>query len=77
MKCPYCKGNMQQELISYKTIFRGEEITLEEVPTWVCEQCESTIVEDEVIEAIQDMLSGLEGGIGDEEAPEEIELHEI
>lgn len=74
MKCSVCKGNMVQENINYKTEINGEEITIEDVPIWVCEQCDSSFLDDEVIEAIEDMLSSLQGGLGDEDPPEEINL---
>ncbi|MCA9918723.1 MAG: YgiT-type zinc finger protein, partial [Anaerolineales bacterium] len=50
------------------------EIMIEDVPVWVCEQCDSSYLDDDVIEAIEDMLASLAGGLGDEEPPEEIEL---
>lgn len=65
---------MVQENINYKTEINGEEITIEDVPIWVCEQCDSSFLDDEVIEAIEDMLSSLQGGLGDEDPPEEINL---
>jgi len=74
MKCDVCKGNMVQESSSYKTELNGEEIVLEDVPVWVCEQCDASLLDDAVIEAIEDMLKSLAGGLGDEEAPAEIDL---
>ena len=60
MKCPYCKGDMFQEEATYIVEHEGEQLQLEGVPTWVCESCEATIVEDEVAEAIEDMLDHLD-----------------
>jgi YgiT-type zinc finger domain-containing protein len=74
MKCSICKGSMVQESSDYKTELNGEEIVIEAVPVWVCEQCEATVIDDEVIEAIEDMLSSLHRGLADEEPPDEIEL---
>ena len=74
MKCSVCKGNMVQESTRYKTEINDEEVIIEDVPVWVCQQCDSSFLDDEVIEAIEDMLSSLAGGLAKEEPPEEIEL---
>jgi YgiT-type zinc finger domain-containing protein len=60
MKCPYCKADMVEERLSYTVTYEGEDLTLEGVPTWVCEACDTTLVEDEVIEAVEDMLEHLD-----------------
>jgi YgiT-type zinc finger domain-containing protein len=65
---------MVQESTSYKTEINGEEILIEDVPIWVCQQCDSSFLDDGVIEAIEDMLASLQGGLGDEEPPEDIDL---
>ncbi|MCP4419229.1 MAG: type II toxin-antitoxin system MqsA family antitoxin [Chloroflexi bacterium] len=74
MKCEICKGSMVQESTNYKTELNGEEIVIEDVPVWVCEQCEATLIDDEVIAAVEDMLTSLDSGLGDEEPPEKIDL---
>ncbi len=74
MKCEICKGSMVQESTNYKTELNGEEIVIEDVPVWVCEQCEATLIDDEVIAAVEDMLTSLDSGLGDEEPPEQIDL---
>ncbi|MCB8980203.1 MAG: type II toxin-antitoxin system MqsA family antitoxin [Ardenticatenaceae bacterium] len=74
MQCSVCKGTMVQETTTYKTEVNGEEILIEDVPIWVCQQCESSFLDDDVIEAIEDMLASLAGGLGEENPPEEIEL---
>jgi YgiT-type zinc finger domain-containing protein len=65
---------MVQENSSYKTEINGEEVVIEDVPVWVCEQCDASLLDEDVIEAIEDMLKSLAGGLGDDEAPEEINL---
>ena len=54
MKCPYCNAPMVEELLDYIVEIDGQEARLEDVPTWVCETCDHTEVEDEVIEAVED-----------------------
>ncbi|MCA9872405.1 MAG: YgiT-type zinc finger protein [Anaerolineales bacterium] len=61
MKCPYCRGEMREEMLDYVVELEdGQQLRLEEVPTWVCEKCDHTEVEEEVIEAIEDMLEHLD-----------------
>ena len=74
MQCSVCRGTMVQETTTYKTEVNGEEILIEDVPLWVCEQCDSSFLDDDVIEAIEAMLASLAGGLGDENPPEEIDL---
>jgi YgiT-type zinc finger domain-containing protein len=60
MKCPYCNAPMTEELLDYVVEIDGQEIKLEDVPTWVCDSCDHTEVEEEVIEAVEDMLAHLD-----------------
>mgnify|MGYP001381486228 FL=1 len=68
MKCPYCRGEMSEEFLDYIVELEdGQQLRLEDVPTWVCEKCDYTEVEEEVIEAIEDMLEHLDTVQGGEE----------
>ena len=63
---------MIEELRTFTAEVKGEEVIIEDVPTMVCEQCDHFIVDPEVGEAIEDMLFGLEEGVGNPEAKFEI-----
>ncbi len=71
MKCPYCNTPMTEELLDYMVEIDDEEIKIEDVPTWVCETCDYTDVDEEVIEGVEDMLAHLDtvkaGAEGEEE----------
>ena len=70
MKCPYCKAPMVEEEQAYIVQLEdGVELRLDDVPTWVCEICDHTKVEDDVIDTINDMLDHLDtfGTSGEEE----------
>lgn len=67
MECVYCKGPMVEQLMDYVVKRNGVELRLEEIPTWVCERCDTTLVEDEVIEAVEDMLAHLDTVAADAE----------
>ncbi len=61
MKCPYCKAPMIEEDMAYVVQMEdGQELRLEDVPTWVCEICDHTIVEEDVIATVEDMLSHID-----------------
>jgi YgiT-type zinc finger domain-containing protein len=60
MKCPICKADMVEEMLNYTVDHEGHTLTLEGVPTWVCEACDHTLVEEDVIEAVEDMLEHLD-----------------
>jgi YgiT-type zinc finger domain-containing protein len=61
MKCPICKGNMVEEEMAYTVQLEdGREIRLEEVPTWVCERCDYTAVDEAVIATVEDLLEHMD-----------------
>lgn len=69
MKCPVCKAPMNEDLLVYMVEIEGETLQLEDVPTWVCSQCDYTFVEEAVQETIEDMLAHLDdvqGGLEEE-----------
>jgi YgiT-type zinc finger domain-containing protein len=61
---------MFEEEMDYVVQIEGrQELRLEDVPTWVCESCDHTLVDEDVIAAVEDMLSHLDtfGQGGEEE----------
>ena len=60
MKCPICKAVMNEEFLEYIVQIGGETLRLEEVPTWVCSQCDYSFVEEAVMETVEDMLAHLD-----------------
>ena len=68
MRCPYCKAPMvEEELRFVLQLEDGQELLLEDVPTWVCESCDHTEVEESVIEAVEDMVAHMDTVVGEEE----------
>jgi YgiT-type zinc finger domain-containing protein len=65
--CPYCRGVMSEELMVYKVVRDGQELLVEDVPTWVCQQCEATLVDDEIVEAVEKMVVDVEAIEAEEE----------
>ncbi|MDT8305230.1 MAG: YgiT-type zinc finger protein [Anaerolineae bacterium] len=55
--CPVCKAPMEGTLQDYVvTLDEGDDITMEDVPMWLCEQCGYSEIEEEVAATIEDML---------------------
>ncbi len=61
MKCPYCKAPMVEEEMTYTVeLDDGQELFLEDVPTWVCESCDHIEVDEAVIATVEDMLAHID-----------------
>lgn len=67
MTCEVCRAPMVQEHQDYVVEMDEGELLLEDVPIWVCEQCGYSFVEDEVIEAVEDMLEHMDTVVSGEE----------
>lgn len=65
--CPVCKAPMDQVLQDYVVELDGQEVVVEDVPIWVCEQCGFDEVEEEVVEAVEDMLAHMDTVLAEEE----------
>ncbi len=51
---------MIEEMLLYEVEHGAEMIQLEDVPTWVCEQCDHTHLEPNIVETVEDMLAHLD-----------------
>ena len=59
---------MIEELMDYEVeTEEGDTLRLEEVPTWLCERCDETLVDAAVVETIEDVLAHLGEMTGEEE----------
>lgn len=65
--CEICKAPMVEERQDYVVDLDGQELTVEDVPLWVCEQCGYTHVEDEIVAAVEDMLEHMDTVVAAEE----------
>jgi YgiT-type zinc finger domain-containing protein len=50
----------EEELAYVVQLEDGHELRLEDVPTWVCERCDHTAVDEAVIVTIEDMLAHID-----------------
>lgn len=62
-RCEICLAPMEQELQDYEVEHAGQRLRLEEVPVWVCIQCGEIVVDDEVVEAVEELLHSIETGV--------------
>ena len=67
MECLYCKGVLVRKKISYTATRRGYHLILDEVPAWVCEQCGEPLFDEATVDAIQDVLQGVEDRLEESE----------
>lgn len=56
MDCPYCKGELVREMVSYSANRKGYHLIIDDVPAWVCKQCGEPLFDEETVDAIQEML---------------------
>ena len=68
MECLYCKGRLIRKSISYTASRKGYHLIIDAVPAWVCEQCGEPLYEEETVEAIQQVLQGVDARL-EEVAP--------
>ena len=60
MECLYCKGELVHKRISYAATRKGYHLIIDEVPAWVCAQCGEPLFDEETVDAIQDVLRGVD-----------------
>jgi YgiT-type zinc finger domain-containing protein len=60
MECLYCKGVLEKKTISYTATRKRYHLIIDEVPAWVCEQCGEPLFDEETVDAIQEVLRGVD-----------------
>jgi len=53
MKCMYCSGEMERGRVPYHIDSENAHIILDEVPAWVCSQCNETMFDEREVDEIQ------------------------
>lgn len=46
--------------ISYAATRKGYHLIIDEVPAWVCEQCGEPLFDEKTVDAIQEVLQGVD-----------------
>jgi len=60
MECLYCKGTLVREKVSYAATRKGYHLIIRDVPAWVCEQCGEPLFDEQTVDAIQEVLQGVD-----------------
>jgi len=56
MECFHCQGNLVRKTVSYSVNRKGYHLIVDDVPAWVCEQCEEPLFDEKTVEGIQKAL---------------------
>jgi YgiT-type zinc finger domain-containing protein len=68
VECLYCRGTLIRKRVSCTATRKGYHLIIDDVPAWVCEQCGEPLFEKETVEAIQQVLQGVDARL-EEVAP--------
>jgi YgiT-type zinc finger domain-containing protein len=60
----HCKGTPVREKVSYAATRKGYHLIIDDVPAWVCEQCGEPLFDEETVDAIQEVLRGVDVRLG-------------
>ncbi|MFH1561790.1 MAG: type II toxin-antitoxin system MqsA family antitoxin [Nitrospirota bacterium] len=60
MECLYCKGEMDKNKTTYSITRKGYHLLIEDVPSFVCEQCGEPYFGEEEVDAIQDLIQDMD-----------------
>ena len=60
MECLYCRGTLMRERVSYTASRKGYHLIIDDVPAWVCEQCGEPLFDEKTVDAIQEVLQGVD-----------------
>lgn len=60
MECLYCRGTLMRERVSYTATRKGYHLIIDDVPAWVCEQCGEPLFDEQTVDAIQEVLQGVD-----------------
>ena len=64
--CPVCRAPMEESLQDYIVPEEdGDDIVVEDVPIWACEQCGYNEVDEDVVATIEDMLAHMDEMLDD------------
>ena len=56
MKCDLCNGEYREKVVVRNYRRRGKTIVVEDVPALVCDRCGDTLIREETVAAIDELL---------------------
>lgn len=60
MECPHCHGSLQAGKISYTVNRNGYHLIIDDVPAFICEQCQEPMFTEEAVRLVQQMIHALD-----------------
>lgn len=60
MKCIHCQGEMKKSKSPFHVDRKSCHVTLEGIPSWVCEQCGESYFDEKEVDAIQDLIRSID-----------------
>lgn len=56
MKCDLCEGEYRETTVVRNYRWRGQTVVVEDVPALVCDRCGDTLIREETIATIDELL---------------------
>ena len=60
MDCPHCSGELSVGKTSYSVNRKGYHLIIDDVPAYICEQCNEPLFSEEAVELVQKMIRDLD-----------------
>ena len=60
VECFHCKGTLQRRSVSYSASRNGYHLIVDNVPAWVCDQCDEPLFDESTVDSIQDALRAVD-----------------
>ena len=60
MDCPHCNGRLTIGKTSYTVNRNGYHLIIDDVPAYICEQCNEPLFSEEAVELVQEMIHNLD-----------------
>lgn len=60
MECPHCRGTLKVGRTSYTVNRKGYHLIIDDVPAFICEQCQEPLFTEEAVRLVQQMIHTLD-----------------
>ena len=60
MECPHCHGTLIEGATSYTVNRSGYHLIIDDVPAFICEQCQEPLFTEDAVRLVQQMIRTLD-----------------
>ena len=60
MKCMYCDGPLERSKVPYHVDRAHVHVIIDEVPAWVCTQCDEIMFDERTVDEIQQLVAAVD-----------------